>query len=854
LVLLHGTFSSIQGSFGTLFCSPDQSIPTPQAQSLQTHYGARILGLEHRTLSVSPIQNALDLVQQLPRGARLHLVSHSRGGLIGDLLTASQLTQQNLEPFYRQQRTEEAEQLTQLSRYLREKELRIERFVRVACPARGTNLVSQRLDRYLSVLLNLIGMIPAVQTTPLYSFAKATILSLIQQRTDPRALPGLEAMMPTAPLIQLLNHSGVTTGTDLAVIAGDIEGGSLLRRLGILATDLFYWQDHDFVVQSSSMFKGLDRTRGVYYSFEKGPRITHFNYFANPQSRQRIHDWLIREGEEAPQSFQKLVGEPIPELVRSALRSPKADAPVIFVIPDLMATQLRRNDRCLWLDLDELASGALEQLALNGKQQEVLVGDLFAPSYQPILNYLAKRFDVRPFPYDWRRSLLETAEQLAAVVSMELQSHERPIYLLAHGSGGLAARAMIAQHNDLWRRLVARNGRLVMVGTPQRGTHFALQLLSGQGRPSELLTLLHPQRGQSDADHEQPDGANEPSGAKAKARKGKSAAPKAAAADRSSVAAIACTWPGLLELLPSGTAQKVSAAWLEQRDITKQNLQETMAALSALLTLPDGKIADLAHGVDPAHMCIVAGSGTWTAQSADPDQDALVLQGNDAGDGVTSLPSALLAGVQTWYLRSTHGDLIHQQAVLPAIAELIEHGSTNLLSQTPERDIASAVTREAPQPAPLYPTAEETIAAVLGFQSPKIVAKERVRLRVAVVHGNIAYAKQPVAVGHYDGDMIAGGEAALDRLLDNRLSIRNAMHIYPGKEGTVEFVRGTSGTFPGVLIIGLGEIGGILPDVLTKGITEVLLRLAMYVLERPPSAEDSGQWRSAAFSSMLIGT
>ena len=46
--------------------------------------------MQHRTLTQSPIENARDLVaalaKVLPAGSELHLVSHSRGGLVGELV------------------------------------------------------------------------------------------------------------------------------------------------------------------------------------------------------------------------------------------------------------------------------------------------------------------------------------------------------------------------------------------------------------------------------------------------------------------------------------------------------------------------------------------------------------------------------------------------------------------------------------------------------------------------------------------------------------------------------------------------------------------------------------------------
>ena len=38
------------------------------------------------TLGASPVANALTLVRALPKGARLHLAAHSRGGLVAEVL------------------------------------------------------------------------------------------------------------------------------------------------------------------------------------------------------------------------------------------------------------------------------------------------------------------------------------------------------------------------------------------------------------------------------------------------------------------------------------------------------------------------------------------------------------------------------------------------------------------------------------------------------------------------------------------------------------------------------------------------------------------------------------------------
>ena len=79
LILIHGTASHTLAAFKDLRASTDW-------EPLTRRFGERVFGFEHRTFSESPIDNALFLAHTLPAGARLSLVTHGRGGLVGDLL------------------------------------------------------------------------------------------------------------------------------------------------------------------------------------------------------------------------------------------------------------------------------------------------------------------------------------------------------------------------------------------------------------------------------------------------------------------------------------------------------------------------------------------------------------------------------------------------------------------------------------------------------------------------------------------------------------------------------------------------------------------------------------------------
>lgn len=305
LLFLHGTASSSAGSFGKLAGKEEWEL-------LRKNYGNRIIALEHRTFSVTPIQNALDVAMLLPEGARLHIVSHSRGGLVGDLLClgqagASRAKFDELTASFTGEKDEtraaerekQRQQLKQLWELLERKKIRVERFVRVACPARGTTLASKRMDVLASAVINAVGFIPGIKGNPFaeftYDLAKATLLALVKQKADPRTLPGIEAMIPDSPIVEFLNHNDLATQADLAVIAGDIEVGSLKLTIPALVGNSFFWAQNDLVVNTRSMSEGIRREQGAVRYFDQGTDVSHFNYFINDETRRMMQQWLMKD-------------------------------------------------------------------------------------------------------------------------------------------------------------------------------------------------------------------------------------------------------------------------------------------------------------------------------------------------------------------------------------------------------------------------------------------------------------------------------------------------------------------------------------------------------------------------------
>ncbi len=142
----------------------------------------------------------------------------------------------------------------------------------------------------------------------------------------------------------------------------------------------------------------------------------------------------------------------------------------------------------------------------------------------------------------------------------------------------------------------------------------------------------------------------------------------------------------------------------------------------------------------------------------------------------------------------------------------------------------------------VFPSQTELESAALGDEPVDFDEEEtEPPIRVAVCYGDLAYASQPVAVGHYQGDPIVSAERALDRQLGGRLSRRYNLGRYPGPIGTSEVIldRREDAKPGGAIVVGLGRVGelsrGSLADAFTEAVLSYVLKL---VEERPDESHD----------------
>ncbi|MGH8719442.1 MAG: DUF7379 domain-containing protein [Burkholderiales bacterium] len=706
LIFIHGTLSSCKGAFEKLW-KPNNAAGAEARKQLGERYH-HAYAWQHYTLTESPIENALQLAKSLPKGAKLHLVTHSRGGLIGDLLCLGQYesTGQKTDssPFAAKGYENQARDLAALIALLGEKQVHVERFVRIGCPARGTTLASNRLDRWLSIF-KLLG--DAV--SPL-KFPLNLLLALIAEHEDAKSLPGVEAMMPGSPLIRTLNLPQLKVRADLSVISGDNEGTGLLGRLKEFALDRFFEDESDIVVNTGAMYGGLSRVETGRFFLDRGPSVNHFSYFENPQTVRMIAAGLLRlDGSDA--GFEPLTLAKEKEPARAALRrAPVGPRPAVFLLPGIMGSHLNIGNNRVWLDVGELMFGGLGKLKMNGAA--VIADPFLEDYYNELAEYLEETHEVIRFPYDWRRSVLEAGALLAKKVAEkldELEPKRQPVRILAHSMGGLVTRAMIAQRADVWRRMTAHpQSRFIMLGTPNGGSHEIVRLLTGRATTLFALALL----------------------------------------DLSSTSAgllkIISRFPGALELLP--TVNNFECYKPELWTKLKHNDEDTRFHWEPP-NASDLKQAELARSTvesvapDPERMFYVAGSAPatpigWRIETQF-DYDgvrghwpSIVFEASERGDGQVPWATGIPAGIKAWYLAEVaHGNLPSHAAAFPAYLELLETGNTIRLPTSPPAVArAAAIARVFDMPLELPPNLpgnRDLAAAALGAAPPRRTRAKR---------------------------------------------------------------------------------------------------------------------------------
>lgn len=879
LVLIHGTFVDTPSTFGKLWRQHPAVV-----ERLFGRYGANgVFALDHATMGRSPIANALSLLQACAPGARLDLLTHSRGGLVAEVLArvcaapgapaAAPALDANETNLFKNA-PGQARDLAECYRLAHEKGVVIEKIVRVACPARGTLLASERLDAAISVFRWALEQARVPVLPELIGF----LGEVARRRMAPDELPGLQAMLPDSALVEWIHACPGPIPGELRVVAGDLEGDSLGSWVKTLVADSFFWTDNDLVVQTRSMYGGgsrgvgaAARQRPATYFLARGGRISHFSYFSESTTVAAIESALL---DEQPDRFA-VIG-PLSAWGRDSSGSRAArdgsapEKPALFVLPGILGSHISRDEERIWL-APQFFNG-LTKLEWDDTQ-EAEGGPCRADGplriYDDLIRFLGRNHEVIPFDFDWRQPIDREARRLAKQLEAEMTAREQtgtPVRLLAHSMGGLVARAVEIVAPDTWRKLMTRAGtRLVMLGTPNGGSWAPMQLLTGDDDFGNTIAAV----GALFAD--------------GRARRIFAGLPglfsmQAGYDDPALGLTRTEEWQRLADR--DQAALRQSSVWHD--GMPRQPLYQWSGPPQAILNRAVSfrqQLNALLPLLPADRFAIVLGSAALTPAGFDVDVEGLFYEmERKAGDGRVLDRSAMLPGVATWRADAGHADLVSAQRHFEAYEELLVDGFTARLPRVTEdprpagrRSRSGASDRDTgdprsddTQPIRVRPSRQRSALPppgerLQGIDSSTVAddsteADDDDRLKISVIHGDLRFTEVPLMIGHYDSLQLLGTEATIDGLLGGSLSKALRARLYPDQPGTHRvFVNIRSDPDnpwnrprpPWVVVAGLGAEGLIQPAHLTASVRQAVVSLAHRLVEArvgdnsslPPSFE-----------------
>ncbi|MFN0052130.1 MAG: CHAT domain-containing protein [Planctomycetales bacterium] len=354
-------------------------------------------------------------------------------------------------------------------------------------------------------------------------------------------------------------------------------------------------------------------------------------------SSERI-DSLLASGE-SPELLIEYFGEEqyreLRELAKKA-RGKRKKGPRVLILPGIMGSTIGIKkpllDDTIWIDPVEIIAGKLTRLSLGKPGRQCTALDV-VPLFYTRLKWTLKLhgFDADYHFFDWRQSLDDLGEELAERIEGDSANE---LFLVAHSMGGLVSRAALV-------RGVAKVKRLVMLGTPNFGSFVPVQVLRGVYQTVKQVAALDMANSMDDL-----------------------------------IRDVFSSFPGLYQLLPSPEKfsgvdlfdpQTWSAFEVKPRD---ELLSSTPAALAALAP-PD------------ARFFLVAGVNQPTIVDLTVDsQGEFIYHTSDSGDGTVPLNFAQMPNVPTWFVNESHGGLPLNKKVIQCVEELLERGTSSVLSTT----------------------------------------------------------------------------------------------------------------------------------------------------------------------------
>ena len=816
-LFIHGTNSDTFGAFQDLKSSGAWN-------TLHQIYGKNVLAFQHRTLTESPLLNVVKLAQMLPDNSVVHMLTHSRGGIVGDILnkysnnndqSSIGFTSQHIALLEKEgDREEDIENIEALNKIFKDKKITVAKFIRVGCPAAGTKLASKRLDHILNVFFNLINIAGGA----FGDILKELLSAAVESKDDVNVLPGLEAQRPESPFIKILNDPSPETainGKPLAIISGNGRVSFSGQGLFVILGKLFYWQRNDLVVNTDSMYLGAKRKDNIQYFFDQGADVNHVKYFENDKTREAIELVLkTAEGELIP-GFKCIAQDEIPGSDRALVESgelypspwpPSGTKPIVIMLPGIMGSNLSQKDKEIWLHYGRILSGGLINLGYSNVNK-IVADSVVKTSYYKLYKWLSAKYDVVVYPFDWRKPLPECASEFNIKIKSLLKVGQ-PIKIIGHSMGGLLARDFILNHDDTWQDLKASKGfRMVFLGSPLGGSFRIPSVLFGEDAIIQKLSkldLFHTKEG---------------------------------------LLKMFSQLPGILALLPLTTDTKNDFAKME----TWENMRNYFGKPDWPLPLKSDldyfknyrdNILNKRDDIDYSSMVYIAGKDKMTPcgyylDEIPPKKQLYFLYTSEGDQSVTwesGIPKQLLEANAVYYSRVTHGALANEPDLFNAIEEILSTGQTKLLRNTRpllrgEEKIFRA------EPDIDFDLSENGLEkTILGLGDEIEPVSSQIPVTVTVSNGDLRYAEYPIIAGHFLNDGVLYAERAIDNYLNGSLTSKHRLGLYPGEIGTnAIFGKMNESDFEGAIIVGLGEPDQLTSFQLSKSIEQGVLNYLLSI-------------------------
>lgn len=829
LLLIHGTGSATARAFADVLPSLDTEKQTPPDRqkrwdNLYSHFDGRVYALEHKTLTETPLTNVMQFLHALPEhgGPPLVLLSHSRGGVVGDYLSCladwEKQPPELLDVLDAESTERKAlEALTsRLGEIPLDKRPRVVRHVRVATPSAGTSLAHKKTHIWLSMLAGLTERIPGVGTA--FSAIGDLAAAIVKEGLEPNVLPGIDAqkninaLIRTAQFYQILN-------TELYAVTGSSHG-ALSKTLSVV-----FPGRHDLVVDTHSMLRGPEYKHRFELAIDDD-EITHTSYFRHRRLETHLNDALTGKGSAA----FKEASRPTDTRGHISTANPKEDTsvPCLILLPGIMGSELSEVDKgdvCdIWLDKFQLFIGRGKKLQMSNKA--IKPTGVLELGYDDFVTHVraGRRAQVIPFGYDWRGSVFESVGRLEKLVQQRLTAAPgKPVVFVCHSMGGLVARAWRLKNPKTWEQVKSGGGRMLQLGTPNYGSWTIPTIFKGE---EKLLNIL------AFADIKN---------------------------DKKDWLKWVSEYQGLLELSDFDQAAadlKDAGVW---KSMTKIQLS---AALLRKAVKAREELANDNFEQDNGIVYIAGHSEFTPALDGSDKKNPRIVNKSNAGDGRVLWPDGDAQKPADYYLPAVHGDLLNTQTYFDAVLELALSGSTrHLQTRRPTNNTTRSAAAsesdklESTSDELLQPTNQALEAAALGgTESAEFIDSSAAdSLTLSVTHGNLLFCDVAVMAGHYIGDGIHHAERTLDIAHSGALSYRWLLgsEFYPGSIPSNYITLKQDTTTPGpagAIVVGLGRIGE-----LQKG--DLIETVRHGVIEYTQACEERGDDCSALkIASLLIGS